>query len=59
MVRYMVSLNWTSFIRSTILTAFEAYGSALVGITPSELPAIGAPNHGPSAAAQRLIQWPR
>lgn len=39
MVRYMVSLNWTSFIRSTILTAFEAYGSALVGITPMEFPA--------------------
>lgn len=39
MVRYLVSLNWNSFIRSTILTAFEAYGSALVGITPMELAA--------------------
>ncbi|HEY2469780.1 MAG TPA: hypothetical protein VGI45_18315 [Terracidiphilus sp.] len=39
MVRYMVSLNWTNFIRSTILTAFEAYGSALVGITPMAFPA--------------------
>jgi hypothetical protein len=36
MVRYMVSFNWTSFIRSTILKAFEAYGSALVGVTPFE-----------------------
>ena len=34
MVRYLVSLNWDGFIRSTIVTAFEAYGSALVGITP-------------------------
>ena len=39
MVRYLVSLNWNSFIRSTILTAFEAYGSALVGITPLDLSA--------------------
>jgi len=39
MVRYLISLNWDGFIGSTILTAFEAYGSALVGITPSELPA--------------------
>ena len=36
MVRYLISLNWDGFIRSTILTAFEAYGSALVGITPME-----------------------
>ena len=36
MVRYLISLNWDGFIRSTILTAFEAYGSALVGITPRE-----------------------
>lgn len=39
MVRYMLSLNWTSSIGSMILTAFEAYGSALVGITPHELAA--------------------
>lgn len=38
MVRYLISLNWDGFFRTTILTAFEAYGSALVGITPSELP---------------------
>jgi hypothetical protein len=39
MVRYLVSLKWDGFIRSTIVAAFEAYGSALIGITPSELPA--------------------
>ena len=39
MVRYVLSLNWTSLIRSTFLSAFEAYGSALVGITPLEAPA--------------------
>ncbi|MGA8740879.1 MAG: hypothetical protein WB561_06805 [Terracidiphilus sp.] len=39
MVRYLVSLKWDGFIRSTVIAAFEAYGSALVGITPSELPA--------------------
>jgi hypothetical protein len=39
MVRYLISLNWDGFLRSTIFTAFEAYGSALVGITPTELPA--------------------
>jgi hypothetical protein len=38
MVRYLLSLNWDGFFRSTVLTAFEAYGSALVGITPTELP---------------------
>ena len=38
MVRYLTSLKWDGFIRSTIVAAFEAYGSALVGITPSELP---------------------
>ena len=38
MVRYLISLNWDGFIRSTVIRAFEAYGSALVGITPSELP---------------------
>ena len=37
MVRYLVSLKWDGFIRSTVIRAFEAYGSALVGITPSEL----------------------
>lgn len=47
MVRYMISLNWTSFIRSTMLTAFEAYGSALVGITPFEHSA--APLHSSSS----------
>lgn len=36
MVRYMLSLNWTSLIRSTLLSAFEAYGSALVGVAPIE-----------------------
>lgn len=36
MVRYLVSLNWNSLIWSTILAAFEAYGLALVGITPIE-----------------------
>lgn len=36
MVRYLISLNWESFFRSTILNAFEAYGAALVGITPFE-----------------------
>jgi hypothetical protein len=46
MVRYMVSINWTSFIRSTILTAFEAYGSALVGITPFEQAVDGFPQPG-------------
>jgi hypothetical protein len=35
MVRYLISLKWDSFIRSTV-AAFEAYGSALVGITPTE-----------------------
>jgi hypothetical protein len=39
MVSYLVSLDWDGFIRTTIVAAFEAYGSALVGITPSELPA--------------------
>lgn len=38
MVRYLVSLEWDGFIRSTVVAAFESYGSALVGITPSELP---------------------
>jgi hypothetical protein len=38
MVRYLISLKWDGFIRSTVIRAFEAYGSALVGITPSELP---------------------
>jgi hypothetical protein len=37
MVRYLTSLNWDGFIRSTVIRAFEAYGSALVGITPLEL----------------------
>jgi hypothetical protein len=39
MVNYLISLKWDGFIRSTVVAAFEAYGSALVGITPSELPA--------------------
>ena len=39
MVRYLVSLNWNDFVRSTIVAAFEAYGSALVGIAPLELSA--------------------
>jgi hypothetical protein len=39
MVRYLISLKWDGFIRSTVVAAFEAYGSALVGITPLELPA--------------------
>ena len=37
MVRYLISLKWDGFIRSTVVAAFEAYGSALVGITPLEL----------------------
>lgn len=39
MVRHRVSRNWYSFICSTVLAAFEAYGSSLVGITPCELSA--------------------
>ena len=42
MVRYLISLKWDGFIRSTVVAAFEAYGSALVGITPSELPAVSS-----------------
>jgi len=38
MVRYLISLKWDGFMRSSVIRAFEAYGSALVGITPSELP---------------------
>jgi len=37
MVRYLLSLNWNDFVRSTIIAAFEAYGSALVGIAPLAL----------------------
>jgi hypothetical protein len=37
MVRYLVSPKWDNFIRSAVVAAFEAYGSALVGITPLEL----------------------
>lgn len=37
MVRYLVSFNWNGFFRSTVIAAFEAYGSALVGIAPLEL----------------------
>lgn len=36
MVRPVVSPKWDSLILSAIVSAFEAYGSALVGITPSE-----------------------
>jgi hypothetical protein len=39
MVRYLISLKWDGFIRSTVVAAFVAYGSALVGITPLKLPA--------------------
>ena len=38
MVRYLISLKCDGFIRSTLIAAFEAYGSALVGITPLEPP---------------------
>jgi hypothetical protein len=36
MARSLVSPKWDSLIWSTIVAAFEAYGSALVGITPLE-----------------------
>jgi len=55
MVRYLISLNWDGFIRSTILMAFEAYGSALVGITPSELP----PDHCHEVSAAKSQIAPR
>jgi hypothetical protein len=55
MVRYLVSLNWDGFIRSTILAAFEAYGTALVGITPVNSPAVRSqePSGGNLPFAQR------
>ena len=56
MVRYLISLNWNRLIRSTMIAAFEAYGSALVGIAPQEFSAEGAnrvPKTQPQATHNR------
>jgi hypothetical protein len=38
MVRYLFSLKWNGLLRAVFVAGFEAYGSALVGISPLELP---------------------
>jgi hypothetical protein len=38
MVRYLASIKWNGLIRAVLVAGFEAYGSALVGISPLELP---------------------
>jgi hypothetical protein len=42
MVRSVALLKWDSLILSALVAAFEAYGSALVGITPPEPLSCGA-----------------
>jgi hypothetical protein len=53
MARSLVSSKLDSLILSTIVAAFEAYGSALVGITPPE-PLSGGAEGAPATSTQAV-----